>query len=185
MNIIAGEKRGARLASLEGRTTRPTAIRTREAVFNLISGGRYGRPLPGAVVIDLFAGTGALGLEALSRGASAASFIEKDNRALAVLRQNIIKLGYQQKCLVMAGDLTTGLAYHGEPAQLIFCDPPYDSGLADTALHSLAAQKALSPEALVIVETRKNETPQLPEMFAPADTRRYGMAQISLFFYRG
>ena len=104
MRIIAGSRRGTKLTKLDAANTRPTADRVRESLFNILDAGRFRRILDGAVVIDAFAGTGALGLEALSRGCAFASFIERDQQALAALRQNITRLDRADDSRVIAGE---------------------------------------------------------------------------------
>lgn len=185
MNIIGGEKRGAKLAILDGKQTRPTAQRTREALFNLIDGGRFGRHLLGAdtVIWDIFAGTGAIGLEALSRGAGHAVFIEHDSHASRTLTANITKLGYQRRCHLHQLDATSAFSSHADPATLIVCDPPYDSAYYIPALVELERQQKISPDALVIIETKKSEMPSLSESYLALDSRTYGKARLSLFRY--
>ena len=141
MNIIGGEKRGARLASLQGRDTRPTAQRTREALFNLLEGGRFGRHLLSeeSVIWDVFAGTGAIGLEALSRGAGHAVFIEKDRLACQTLTANIGNLGYQARVTLHHLDATQPFTSQAASASIIICDPPYGSGAYIPALAALNA----------------------------------------------
>ena len=128
MRIIAGQHRGTKLAQLVGADTRPTADRVRESLFNILEGGRFGQILTDAIVIDAFAGTGALGLEALSRRAKSARFIERDMKALSVLRANIDRLKCPGDCKVVAGDATSITAWQGPPATLMFADAPYGSG---------------------------------------------------------
>src|ERR1700751_6016617 len=132
MRIVAGRHRGRRLLAPPGETVRPTSDRAREALFNILSHGQLaaeGIPFAGAAVLDAFAGTGALGLEALSRGAAEAAFIERDPEALATLRQNIAALGEDFHSRVVPGDATrpprAPLA-----CALVFLDPPYRSGVA-------------------------------------------------------
>ena len=122
MRIIAGSRRGSVLTKLDAFNTRPTADRVRESMFNILQGGRFGRLLADCHVIDLFAGTGALGLEAVSRGAAFASFVENDSYALSVLRANIDKLRFQSSTAVLAVDAVSLSHWRGNPAQLVFAD---------------------------------------------------------------
>ena len=183
MNIIAGQKRGAKLAQLSGQNTRPTAQRTREAIFNLIMGGRFGRNLLHSemVVLDLCAGTGALAFEALSRGAGHAVLVEQDKNACQVINQNIEKLGYQQQTTLLRQDVTTSLHYPQRPAALVFCDAPYDSGLSEIAISACLHPHIIAPDAMLIIETRKNEQVDLGQSCTVLDSRTYGMARISIF----
>ena len=118
MRIIAGSRRGAKLTKLDAVNTRPTADRVRESLFNILDSGRFGRALHGAVVIDAFAGTGALGLEALSRGATSACFIEQSAVALLVLRANLKKLDMLRHSQIIAGDATSLLHWQHAPATI-------------------------------------------------------------------
>src|SRR5712672_936485 len=158
LRIVGGVHRGRRLAAPAGETVRPTSDRAREALFNILSHGSFaagGLPFAGRPVLDAFAGTGALGLEALSRGASAAVFIENGRDALATLRRNIAAL----------------------------LDPPYRSGLAGPALSALAGAGWLMPGALVAVEVAAREELSLPAGFAPIDERVYGAARLVFLRY--
>jgi 16S rRNA (guanine966-N2)-methyltransferase len=187
MNIIGGEKRGARLASLQGRDTRPTAQRTREALFNLLEGGRFGRHLLSehTVIWDVFAGTGAIGLEALSRGAGHAVFIEKDRLACQTLTANIRNLGYQARVTLHHLDATQPFTSQAASASIIICDPPYGSGAYIPALAALNAQNKIGRDALIIIETQKTEMPAPDDSYQFLDSRHYGKARISLFRYTG
>lgn len=181
MNIIGGEKRGAKLAACTSAAVRPTAQRTREALFNILQGGRYAVSLNGAIVIDVFAGTGAIGLEALSRGAGTCVFIEQDRDALTTLTTNINKLGMQDRATVLAQDACALSGWSFTPANLVFADPPYDSPLAGQALSRLAERKAIDKQAVIVVETRKTETCALGRHFTQTDNRTYGMAKLNFF----
>ena len=181
MRIIAGERRGLRLAALGKGDTRahlrPTSDRVRESLFSMLTGGRFGDAVAGAQVLDLFAGTGALGLEALSRGAKAAVFVETGRAALALLRENIAKTGYADRASLIRHDATR-LGPAPIAATLVFLDPPYGTGLGLSALRAAAEAGWLAPGALVVIE---NNAPQpAPEGFALLDTRRYGDTHITL-----
>ena len=184
MRIIGGQHRGTKLADLAGNKTRPTADRVRESIFNILAGGRFGDPLLDGIVIDLFAGTGAMGLEALSRGGAHASFIETDGDALAVLRANIAKLKREDDCRIIAGDARKLASWRGQPATLVFADAPYESGDGLTAIAGLGRIGALAPDAVLVVETGKQEL-LVPDILANAgfrvvDARAYGKAIVHI-----
>jgi 16S rRNA (guanine966-N2)-methyltransferase len=176
---VGGRLRGLALADLgagdPAAHLRPTSDRVRESLFNILQGGRYGTPIAGARVLDLFAGTGALGLEALSRGAAFATFVESGATALALLRQNIAKTRTETETTVLPRDATHPGA--GQPHDLVFLDPPYGKGLGEQALTAAQSQGWLAPEALIVWEER---TPMpAPEGFTPLETRRYGDTHIT------
>ena len=182
MRIIAGRHRGTKLAQPAGADTRPTGDRVRESLFNILQGGRFGDVLADAIIIDAFAGTGALGLEALSRGGAHASFIERDRDALAVLRANITRLDRVADSRVIAGDALSLASWQGRPASLVLADAPYGSGDGLVAATQLARIGALAPGALVILETEKSEHLDGGLMaaggLASLDDRRYGRARL-------
>ncbi|MGB2234913.1 MAG: 16S rRNA (guanine(966)-N(2))-methyltransferase RsmD [Candidatus Puniceispirillum sp.] len=158
MRIIGGRHRGTKLADLDGDKTRPTADRVRENLFNILAGGNYGERLRDAHVLDLFSGTGALGLEALSRGASTACFVEKDHNALSVLRANIARLKRQDSCMVVSGNAMLLTGIRGYKANLVFADAPYGTGDGLTAVVHMLKIGALTADALIVIETAKAET---------------------------
>jgi 16S rRNA (guanine966-N2)-methyltransferase len=180
LRIVGGVHRGRRLIAPPGEAVRPTSDRAREALFNILSHGNFaaaGLPFAGRPVLDAFAGTGAVGLEALSRGASAAAFIEDGRDALAALRRNIAALGEEERAHVVAGDATR------PPRAALVCavaflDPPYRSGLAAPALAALAAAGWLAADALAIVEVAAREDLPAPDAFAVIDERIYGAARL-------
>ncbi len=181
MRIVAGRHRGRSLKTPDDLAVRPTADRTREALFNILTSGRLSdegqQRLPGARVLDAFAGTGALGLEALSRGATKAIFMENYAPAIEICRANIAFLGEQANAELIACDVL-----HARPApapcDLIFLDPPYNQGLAETAVTSLLKAGWIAPGALVSVELMKNEPFEMPEGFTELDARIYGKAKL-------
>lgn len=189
MRIIAGRHRGTKLAQPAGADTRPTGDRVRESLFSILEGGRFGDVLTGATIIDAFAGTGALGLEALSRGAAHASFIERDRDALSVLRANIARLDRMTDSLVIAGDALSLASWQGMPASLMFADAPYGSGAGLAAAVQLAGIGALAPNALVVLESEKSEAPDAGMMAAgglvPRDDRRYGRTRLHVLELAG
>jgi 16S rRNA (guanine966-N2)-methyltransferase len=179
MRIIAGRHRARSLEAPLGPAVRPTSDRAREALFDILAHGRFAdRPVfEEARVLDAFAGTGAFGLEALSRGAAQASFIENDRTALAALRANIAALGEEKRAAVLPFD-----ALHppraSAPCALAFLDPPYGEDLAAPALAALAGALWLAPGALVVVETAARGKLDLPPGFSLLDERRYGAARL-------
>ncbi|MEM6373884.1 MAG: 16S rRNA (guanine(966)-N(2))-methyltransferase RsmD [Pseudomonadota bacterium] len=181
MRIIGGAFRGRRLASVgkgdAGAQLRPTSDRVRESLFNILESG-YGERLDGARVLDVFAGTGALGLEALSRGAVHVTFIEQGRPALKLLRENIRICGAEDQTQVIPRDARKpGPA--PAPADLVFLDPPYGRGMGEKALDVLIANGSLAPAALIVWEESHPVTP--PAAFALLDERRYGDTVIRLF----
>jgi 16S rRNA (guanine966-N2)-methyltransferase len=186
MRIVGGSHRGRRLSAPPGGLLRPTGDRVREALFDILSHGRFaaaGNPFAAAAVLDAFAGTGAVGLEALSRGAAEAVFIERDGAALAALRRNVERLGEAARTRVIPGDATR--PPHGDRACAVaFLDPPYGSGLAAPALAALAAAGWLAPSALAVIEIAARERLPPAAGFTLLDERVYGAARL-VFFGRG
>lgn len=185
MRIIGGTSRGLILADVgagdAGAHLRPTSDRVREAMFNLLINGADAITLDGIRVLDLFAGTGALGLEALSRGASFACFIDDGAAARALLRENIEKMRAMGRTKVFRRDATTLGANHGAGFGLAFLDPPYGKGLGQKALASAAAGGWLAPGARVVWE---ESAPQLvPQGFVMVDQRRYGDTYVTMLDY--
>jgi 16S rRNA (guanine966-N2)-methyltransferase len=157
MRIVAGAWRGRALQAPRGDATRPTADRVRQALFDMLLHAPWGgrEVIDGARVLDGFAGTGALGLEALSRGAAVATFVERDRAALAALRTNIESLAATTRATILAGDI---LAIRpGPPCSLVFLDPPYGQGLAQRALGHLTRTGWIAAGALIVVETGQDE----------------------------
>jgi 16S rRNA (guanine966-N2)-methyltransferase len=185
MRIVAGRHRGRRLLVPPGEKVRPTSDRAREALFNILSHGEMAAEdiaFVGAAVLDAFAGTGALGLEALSRGAAEAAFIEQDREALATLRQNIAALGEGSRARIVTGDATRPPRAPSAYA-LAFLDPPYRSGLAAAALTALDTAGWLTPDALAVVELAAREHLAPPAGFNLLDERVYGATRL-LFLRR-
>lgn len=149
MRIIAGRARSLPLKTASGLETRPTTDRIKETLFNMIQG-----ELPGAEFLDLFAGSGAIGLEAVSRGAAHATFVEKNRRAAACIRENIEFTGFTQECTLLAMDVADALRrIEGQKAfHVVFMDPPYGQQLERQALTMLQGSRLLSEDALLIVE---------------------------------
>ena len=180
MRIVAGRHRGRRLLAPPGETVRPTSDRAREALFNILSHGNLAAeriPFAETAVLDAFAGTGALGLEALSRGAAEAVFIERDRDALVILRNNIEALGEGARARIVPGDATHPPRAYTACA-VAFLDPPYRSGLAAPALMALAAAGWFAPDALAVVELAAREDFTPPAGFTFLDERVYGAARL-------
>ena len=183
MRIVAGRLRGRRLASPAGLDIRPTADRTRQALFDLLEHGHLredgGSAVVDAVVLDAFAGTGALGLEALSRGAAEASFMDISRPALDAAQANAKTLGVAGNFIL--ADVTNPPRAR-QAATLIFLDPPYDQGLAVTALEALTAAGWIAPSAIIILEIsgRENAAFTPPAGFERINERRYGKARVLL-----
>lgn len=185
MRIVGGQFKGRALKAPEGRDTRPTSDRAREAVFNILEHAEWSRNLEGARVLDLFAGSGALGFEALSRGAAFALFVETDAGARGAIRDNIEALrlfGVTRIHRRDATDLGAKPAGVGEPFSLVFLDPPYSKGLGERALCRLHENGWVTPDALIVYECGADEAPTLAG-FAVLDERRYGAAKV-LFLRR-
>jgi 16S rRNA (guanine966-N2)-methyltransferase len=175
MRIIAGEKRGAKIVAPKGHDTRPTADRVREAAFNLIG------PVDGATVLDLFAGSGAYGLEALSRGAASAVFAEDDRAACTAIRQNLEKLRLTGATVLCrdAIQVLSEEAGAGRRYDLVLADPPYRKfSSVQTGLATYLPQ-VLAEGGVAVVETHAKEEPELP--LAVRTSRRYGSARLTLF----
>jgi 16S rRNA (guanine966-N2)-methyltransferase len=174
MRIVGGEFRGRPLAAPRGDAIRPTADRTREAVFNLIM-HRFPEKLESARVLDLFAGTGALGLEAISRGAAHCLFIEDSAEGRGLIRTNVEAFGLQGRTKIFRRDASRlGEVGTIEPFGLLFADPPYGKGLAEKALASALAGGWLKPGALCVVEESASAAFAPGEGFSILDERSYG-----------
>ena len=201
MRIVAGRHRGRKLEVPAGLRVRPTADRAREALFNILehggwtqgggaggrAGGRAGggSPLAGARVLDAFAGSGALGLEALSRGAAHASFMDSGRAALETIRRNAEALGEGRESVSLVRGDATDPPGTAVPVSIAFLDPPYDDGLAMPALTALAAAGWLAAGALAIVELpAREDAPEPPAGFAVLDDRTYGAARVVFLRYQ-
>jgi 16S rRNA (guanine(966)-N(2))-methyltransferase RsmD len=183
--IIAGTHRGRRIATPEGAATRPTADRVREALFGSLG------PVDGLRVLDLYAGSGAVGLEALSRGADHALLVESDPKAARVARENVALLGVGRQAVLAVGRVEQTLGYgpNGDPYEVVYADPPYAISEEELAavLAALAGQGWLAPDAVVVVErSRRSPQPSWPEGvpgITPERCRRYG--DTVLWYGRG
>jgi 16S rRNA (guanine966-N2)-methyltransferase len=172
MRVIGGTLRGRALAGPKSQAIRPTADRLREALFNILVHG-YDDPVTGARVLDLFAGIGALGIEALSRGAAFALFVDDGAEARALIRENVATLGLGGTSRIFRRDATKlGPAHPVEPFSLVFLDPPYGRGLAEKSLASARGGQWLTPDALIVVEEAATAFVS-PDGFAEVERRRY------------
>ena len=172
MRIVGGRLRGRALAAPKSQAIRPTADRLRESLFNVLTHA-YRDPISGARVLDLFAGTGALGFEALSRGAKFAQFVDNGAEARALLRQNVEAFGLAAITRIFRRDATKlGPVHPTEPFSLVFLDPPYGKGLAEKALVSAHEGGWLTSEALIVVE-EVIDAFKAPEGFEETERRRY------------
>jgi 16S rRNA (guanine966-N2)-methyltransferase len=184
MRIVGGRFRGTALATPSGHEIRPTSDRVRESLFNILLHGIEGFEIEGARVLDLFAGTGALGLEALSRGASYAHFVEDEVEARGLIRRNVETVGATGVTKIYRRDATRlGEVGTLRPFNLIFADPPYGRGLAEQALASASGGGWLAPGAVVVVEERASAAFVPPENFTLVDRRAYG--DTAIHFLRG
>ena len=181
MRIVAGQFRGRRLAAVgKGDVAahlRPTTDRVREALFGMLEGGRFGSVIDGARVLDLYAGTGALGIEALSRGAAHVTFVDDGRKAQALLQENISTLGIAAQTRVLPRDARR-LPPADKPCSLVFLDPPYGKGMGAPALNAARAGGWIAPRALVVWEEDEAQNP--PDGFALLETRGYGDTVVTL-----
>jgi 16S rRNA (guanine966-N2)-methyltransferase len=184
MRIVGGRLRGRALVAPTSNAVRPTADRLREALFNILAHA-YGDPVTGARVLDLFAGTGALGLEALSRGAAFALFVDDGAQARALMRENVAALGLGGVSKIFRRDATRlGAAHPLEPFSLAFLDPPYGHGLAEQALASAHAGGWLAPDALVVVEEAAKAGVVAPAGFDELERRVYDDTALIVLRHR-
>ena len=186
LRIVGGRHRGRTIATPEGTGTRPTSNRAREALFNILAHASWREdgtsPLIDARVLDAFAGSGALGIEALSRGAAHATFLDNDATAIKLIGENLRKLGETAAAKVVRADATRPPPAR-EACDLIFLDPPYRSGLTGSALPALAAAGWLQRGAIATVELAHAEDLLAPPGFETLDERRYGAAKIVILRY--
>ncbi len=180
MRIVSGRFRGKQLKSPSSDAVRPTSDRVREAVFNIIA-SRLGPGLEDVRVLDLFAGTGALGIEALSRGAAFAVFVDTGATARGLIREHIESFGLGGQSKLLKRDATAlGRIEKFQPFDLVFLDPPYGKGLGEAALTAARDGGWLAPEALVVLEERADVEIAVPDGFSVVDRRSYGDTAISL-----
>ena len=185
MRIVGGRLRGRALAAPKSPAIRPTADRLREALFNVLAHA-YGDPVAGARILDLFAGTGALGLEAVSRGAVFALFVDDAAEARALMRGNVEALGLGGVTRIFRRDATRlGPVHPVEPFTLVFADPPYGRGLAEKALDAACDGGWLAPGALVVVEEAVEAKFAAPEGFEEIERRPYDDTELIILRYGG
>ena len=183
MRIIAGTARSLPLKTIEGLETRPTTDKIKETLFNMLQ-----NDVPGCYFLDLFAGSGALALEALSRGAAEAVLADCDARAVRVERQNVEALGFSQRARVLQADwreTVRKLSAEGRSFQLVFLDPPYAMEDLTAVFEALRTGGLIDADSLVIVEHQAGHPPQVGEGFLMVDQRKYGYAGIHMFRMKG
>ena len=188
MRIVSGSFRGRALAAPQGQATRPTSDRARQAIFNILEHAAWSPGVRDARVIDLFAGSGALGFEALSRGAAFCLFVETDEAARGAIRENVEAMGLFGATRVHrrdATDLGVRPGADGPAFDLAFLDPPYASGLGEAALGKLAAGGWLAPGATVVFERGAAEPDFDIQGFEPLDVRDYGAARVAFLKFAG
>jgi 16S rRNA (guanine(966)-N(2))-methyltransferase RsmD len=182
LRVISGKLKGKRLFTLKGMDLRPTSDRVKEAIFDILQNS-----IPGRKVLDLFAGTGAMGIEALSRGAKGAVFVEGSPQSLTVLYKNLEACRLQEQAEVLSREVQAGikiLSERGETFDLIFLDPPYGKGLARKTLQALSGESILAPDALIVAEHSPAEDLDAISFLERVDQRKYGSTLVS-FFRRG
>jgi 16S rRNA (guanine966-N2)-methyltransferase len=185
MRVVGGRLRGRALAGPKSQTIRPTADRLRESLFNILLHA-YGDPVAQARVLDLFAGTGALGIEALSRGAAFALFVDETAEARAIIRENVAALGLGGVTRIFRRDATRlGAAHPVEPFSLAFADPPYGRDLAAPALVAASDGGWLAPNALIVVEEAAKSGLALPEGFSELERRVYDDTELVFCRFKG
>jgi 16S rRNA (guanine966-N2)-methyltransferase len=178
MRVVGGRLRGRPLAGPKSSAIRPTADRLRESLFNILTHA-YGDPVDGARVLDLFAGTGALGIEAISRGAAFVQLVDDGAEGRALIRENVAALGLGGVTRIFRRDATKlGPAHPAEPFSLIFLDPPYGQNLATAALGSARAGGWFAPDALIVVEEAVKSAFTAPDGFAELERRRYDDTEL-------
>ena len=181
MRIIAGSNRGVNLTTTRGQNLRPTSDRVRESLFNILDGGKYPNTYKNKLVIDAFAGTGAVGLEALSRGASHVIFFEISVESLEILYKNIRHLKALHATTVFNLDATQIIRPSNEKAGLIILDPPYNSGLSIPCVNRLKIHGWIDKKTLLVLEHASKEVIDIPNWMTALDSRRYGSTCLTFF----
>ena len=185
MRIIAGKFKGKKIYPPIKDVTRPTSDRIRETIMGILEGGRYGSPLNSKTIIDLFAGTGSFGIEALSRGnADKVIFIENNSYALSALKANIKKFDLENKTQIIQKSLSKLETWDSSPSSLIFSDPPYHSNLSNEFLTTLANLNAIKNNCLAIVETSYKEPDPEIKDFTIIESRKIGKTNIHFLKYK-
>lgn len=177
MRIITGTARGRRLKELQGMNTRPTTDRVKESMFNIVQFDIEGRK-----ILDLFGGTGQLGIECISRGAASAVFVDVRKDAAAIIRENLASTGLGEHARVVQSDYMAFLTGCGETFDLVFLDPPYGTGMLEKALDAIARIDILSQNGIMICESAVEQTlPELPEPYGKAREYRYGKIKLTTY----
>ncbi|MBQ3379454.1 MAG: 16S rRNA (guanine(966)-N(2))-methyltransferase RsmD [Clostridia bacterium] len=177
MRVISGSARGTPLKTIEGENTRPTTDKVKEAMFNVIQ-----FDIAGARVLDAFAGSGALGIEALSRGASWAVFIEKNRAAAGMIKKNLIAAKLEKNAQIVTGDCYKYIkTYKGEPFDIVFLDPPYDREEVKNVFNELCTCNMLSDTAIILCETRREALPDRVGMFSRLKKYVYGNINVTVY----
>ena len=177
MRIVAGEFKGRKLAVPRDDSVRPTAEKVREAVFSMLQ-----NEIPDAVVLDLFAGTGSLGLEALSRGARRAYFVDRDRQSIALVRSNVKACGAEERSVILCSDYGSAIGRIHDRAHIVFLDPPYKAGLMEDCLSRLASSELLPEGGLIVAEHGREEI--LPDDLSCLHRirdRKYGKVRVSVY----
>ena len=181
MRVITGSARGRRLGELKGMETRPTTDKVKESIFNFIQ-----FDVTSARVLDLFAGTGQLGIEALPRGAKSAFFVDKRADAVKLVRENLALCHLEENAQVICGDSLAALGTQSGRFDIIFLDPPYESGLLEQAMEKIAQFDILSPHGIIIAESPQNQVlPELPAPYSLYREYRYGKIKVSIYHREG
>lgn len=179
MRIITGDYRGRKLETPIGNDVRPTTDKVKEAIFNIIQQEIYG-----AVCADLFAGTGNLGLEALSRGAKMCYFCDNSRESLNLIKTNVKKCGAQDKSVILAGDFSKGLARISEKVDIFFLDPPYSEGLYEKCLDTIESLDLLSDDGIIIAEHGiRDYVPEKIGNLEIVKERKYGKIMVTIYSY--
>lgn len=183
MRVIAGEAKGRELLAPKGLNTRPTLAKVKEAMFGMIQ-----FDLEDAEVLDLFAGSGGLGIEALSRGAARSVFCDADRNAISVIKSNIKRLGYDERAEIFPGDsiaLLDRFAESGRTFDIVLLDPPYETQLESNAIAKLTQLGLLSENAILICEHSRENTPEFPDGFNVKKARKYGDCYVTYAVFEG
>ena len=181
MRVISGDARGRRLKEPMDMDQRPTTDKVKESLFNIIQFDIEGRR-----VLDLFAGTGQLGIEALSRGAESAVFVDSSNKAVALIKENISRCGFEEFSTVLRSDWKDALRRQREKFDIIFLDPPYDTQLLKNSLKTVAEIDILAQNGIIVCESRADtELPELGEPYERKGEYRYGAIKLTLYTKKG
>lgn len=180
MRVIAGEARGRKLKSGKGTKARPTTDMVKEALFN-----NLGARVPDSNFLDLFAGFGGIGIEALSRGATKAVFVEEDSKHVAIIKENLEMTKLDEWATVLKGDVIKVLQTLNEKFDIIFVDPPYESGLYEKTLEMVQARSLLHPDGVLILEHNTGLPPVIPDYFEVIKTKTYGETVLTIIGLKG